>query len=71
MANTVKDLWGELNLENVALTPLSSLKEQATLLGDKTNNLIRGEVISRTFSPSESKEERVIHVKARRRQVSP
>jgi hypothetical protein len=38
-----EDLWPELNLAS-AVTPLSILREQATLLGKRTRGVLKGEV---------------------------
>lgn len=43
---THADLWGEIS-PNVVRTPVSILREQASLLGVKTGNLIEGKVESR------------------------
>ncbi|MCC6727114.1 MAG: hypothetical protein IT258_21605 [Saprospiraceae bacterium] len=55
MVTASKDLWGSLNFANFEATPVTLLKEQAALLGEKTNNLFRGEVISRDFANSSGK----------------
>lgn len=39
-----QDLWGELPLAEEVRSPLTILKEQAALLGQKTNNLLQGHV---------------------------
>jgi len=47
------DLWGNLDTEAPSRTPLSILKEQATLLGQKTGNVVEASVktiaLSNTF----------------------
>lgn len=40
------DLWPENIQETSMVTPVSILKEQGALLGEKTNQLLKGEVIS-------------------------
>lgn len=40
------DLWAEDIAETVIKTPVAILKEQASLLGKKTQNIVVGEVIS-------------------------
>ena len=50
-----KDLWGEFDIENISQkTPIYLLKEQASLLDKKTNNIIRGEVVSTPLLMSEN-----------------
>jgi len=39
-----QDLWGEFPLEETVRTPLAILREQATLLGQKTENVLQGRV---------------------------
>lgn len=39
-----KNLWGELPTEDVIRTPLQILREQAAILGEKTENLLEGQV---------------------------
>lgn len=39
-----KNLWGELPTEEVIRTPLQILREQAAILGEKTENLLEGRV---------------------------
>jgi hypothetical protein len=38
------DLWGNLDTEELVRTPVSILKEQASLLGKKTGNVIEARV---------------------------
>lgn len=38
------DLWGAIEPPGAVRTPVSILKEQATLLGKKTNQMLRGHV---------------------------
>src|SRR5579872_400146 len=38
------DLWGEIQIPNDVRTPLAILREQAALLGPKTQNLVEAEV---------------------------
>jgi hypothetical protein len=45
------DLWGEIT-PNAVRTPASILREQASLLGSKTSNLIEGKVESRVAGSS-------------------
>jgi len=44
-----EDLWPENIQETSMVTPVSILKEQGALLGEKTNQLLKGEVISAPF----------------------
>jgi hypothetical protein len=44
------DLWPENIAESTLVTPISIMKEQAALLGEKTKQLVKGEVTSQ--SPS-------------------
>lgn len=39
-----QDLWGELSLEENIRTPVTILREQAALLGQKTQNVLQGDV---------------------------
>lgn len=39
-----QDLWGELSLEENIRTPLTVLREQAALLGEKTQHVLQGDV---------------------------
>ncbi len=49
-----QDLWGDLSLEENIRTPVTILREQAALLGQKTNNLLEGQVnIAQTGTLSE------------------
>ncbi len=41
---TVKDLWGELPTQDLVRNPYTILREQAALLGEKTENLLEGRV---------------------------
>ncbi len=41
---TVKDLWGELPTQDLVRDPYTILREQAALLGKKTENLLEGRV---------------------------
>jgi hypothetical protein len=43
------DLWGAIEGPGVVRTPVSILKEQATLLGKKTNQLLRGRVRTQAY----------------------
>lgn len=60
-----KDLWGNLAIQEGPVPPIVILKEQANLLDQKTNNILRGEVISLVpgFEKTEegSKKEEIIH----------
>ena len=48
---TTQDMWGELETESLKVrTPVSILKEQAALIGQKTKNILEAEV--RTESPN-------------------
>lgn len=40
----VKNLWGEIPVESTIKTPVTILREQATILSDKTSKLLLGEV---------------------------
>jgi hypothetical protein len=40
------DLWPQDIAESNMVTPVSILKEQAALLGDKTSQLVKGEVVT-------------------------
>ena len=42
------DFWGELGVDHVK-SPVSILREQAALLGKKTNNLIEAQVGTEAF----------------------
>ena len=44
------DLWGEIDTEGPSSTPLSILREQASLLGQKTGNVIEAKVETLTIS---------------------
>ena len=44
MADTIPDLWPTSELESAVLTPIAILRTQATLLGQKTQGLLRGDV---------------------------
>jgi len=46
------DLWPELKVEKIR-SPRTILKEQADLLGKKTNNILLGEVEFRNYESSE------------------
>jgi len=39
-----QDLWGELSLEENIRTPVTILREQAALLGEKTRQVLQGDV---------------------------
>jgi hypothetical protein len=39
-----EDLWGEISVEKEIKLPVTTLKEQATLLGEKTNKILEGSV---------------------------
>lgn len=39
-----QDLWGDLSFAENIRTPVTILREQAALLGQKTNNMLEGEV---------------------------
>jgi hypothetical protein len=43
-----EDLWPENIAESKMVTPVTIIKEQAALLGEKTKQLVRGEVESTT-----------------------
>jgi len=47
MMTTQQDLWGELS-ESVERTPTSILREQASALGAKTNNLLAADISVRS-----------------------
>ena len=40
-----EDLWGEISVDKEIKLPVTILKEQATILGEKTNKILEGEVI--------------------------
>ena len=42
------DLWPSNIADSNLVTPVSILKEQATLLGEKTKELVKGEVVTHT-----------------------
>jgi hypothetical protein len=42
-----QDLWGELPFDETVRTPVLILKEQAELLGQKTENILQGRVLPR------------------------
>jgi hypothetical protein len=46
-----QDLWGDLSLEENIRTPVTILREQAALLGQKTNNILEGEVSVERAAP--------------------
>ena len=46
MVNSMNDLWAEDIGVTTVKTPVAILKEQASLLGNKTQNLVIGEVLS-------------------------
>lgn len=43
-----EDLWPDNIAETTMVTPVSILKEQAALLGEKTKQLVKGEVVTET-----------------------
>lgn len=50
MATQIADLWGGFEPAEVR-TPLSILRQQAALLGDKTNHLVEARVNTHTSGP--------------------
>ena len=48
----IKNLWGDLPIEDNVRTPYIILKEQASILTEATNRLLIGEVNKRTHSSS-------------------
>jgi len=42
------DLWPENIADSNLVTPVSILKQQAALLGEKTRQLVKGEVVTQT-----------------------
>ena len=42
------DLWPENIADSNLITPITILKEQAALLGEKTRQLVKGEVVTQT-----------------------
>jgi hypothetical protein len=49
---TTTDFWGALDAkELIQRTPLSILREQAALLGEKTGNLVEAQVSRDTYGP--------------------
>jgi hypothetical protein len=53
MPEQTLDLWAPDLVREGIRTPLSILRQQASLLGSKTNNLVEAEVQTATNSPSE------------------
>ncbi|MBD3265130.1 hypothetical protein GF373_00540 [bacterium] len=45
---TVENLWGEIPSVEKEKSPIVILKEQASLLGQMTNNILTAQVVSRT-----------------------
>jgi len=46
MATAATDLWGQLDTSDVHRTPLSIMREQAALLGQKTGNVVEAKVVT-------------------------
>ncbi len=61
MNTSQKDLWGDIGVQKGPKPPVVILKEQAALLDQKTNNLLRGEVISSISDLKEPGDKVVIH----------
>lgn len=55
MAEQTLDFWPDISAARPRVTPLSLLKQQAALLGKKTNNLLEGDVSSSIYN------ERLVH----------
>jgi hypothetical protein len=47
MANPVRDLWPEDVTVTDVLPPVAIMRQQAALLGDKTQNLVQAEVTTK------------------------
>lgn len=47
------NLWGEIEIPEKIRTPLVILREQASLLGSKTNRLLEGEIEITRINPSD------------------
>jgi len=60
MVNSMNDLWAEDIGVTTVKTPVAILKEQASLLGNKTQNLVIGEVLS-SSQDNNSKDARITH----------
>jgi len=48
------DLWPKGIFEETVITPLAIMKKQASLIGQKTQNLLEGAVISRPLTSEEA-----------------
>lgn len=48
--SSIKNLWGDLPIEDTVRTPSIILKEQATLLTEATNGLLLGNISKRSLS---------------------
>ena len=48
-----EDLWGEISVEKEIKLPVTILKEQATILGEKTNKILEAKVSALKLSTNE------------------
>lgn len=49
-----EDLWGDISVEKEIKLPVTILKEQASILGEKTNKILEGRVRSLNINSKES-----------------
>ena len=49
-----EDLWGDISIEKEIKLPVTILKEQATILGEKTNKILEAKVNSLSTNTKES-----------------
>jgi hypothetical protein len=49
---SIRNLWGDIPMESEIKPPVTILREQATILGDRTNNIVQGRVVTEPTFPS-------------------